>query len=388
MLLTTLMEPGGAQKAMLQLARGLRDRGAEVIAVTMYDKGGFVPDFERRFGIPIIDLEMKKATGRSPFSSAWSVLRGLWRLYRLLRRERITILQTFTHYSNILGPPIGWLAGVPIRVSSQRNRLAGQPWWLVRADRLVANSRLTHRMVSVSETTRRYSVETVGIRADKILTIPNGLDPASLAEPGVSNDAATLRNELGIADEAMVATVVARLHPQKGHRDLIAAIPAVLKRVPNAVFLLVGDGELRDEIEGAIESQGLSRSVLLLGARNDVPKLLAISDLFVLPSLWEGMPNAVMEAMATGLAVVATRVDGIPEVVVDGETGVLVRAGQPAELAGAISELLVDKGRREAMGMAGRARILAEFSLDVCVERYLDLYRDLLAERRVTDDGS
>jgi glycosyltransferase involved in cell wall biosynthesis len=383
LLLTTVMEPGGAQKAMLQLARGLRDLGAEVIVVTMYDKGDFVPDFERRFGLPIIDLGMKGSAGRSLFSRGWLIWRGLWRLFWLLRRERVTILQTFTHYSNILGPVLGWLSGVPIRVSSQRNNLAGQPWWLVRADRLVANSWLTHRMVSVSEMTRQYCIGTAGIRAEKVLTIPNGLDPARFADAADQNNASTLRQELGLMVEDLVVTVVARLHPQKGHRDLISAIPAILERVPQAVFLLVGDGELREEIEGMIRKRGLERSVLTLGARHDVPKLLAISDLFVLPSLWEGMPNAVMEAMAAGLPVVATRVDGTPEVVVEGQTGLLVPPGEAPELAAAVVDLLTDAPRREAMGVAGKTRILTEFSLDTSVERFLELYLQLLSERRV-----
>lgn len=379
LILNTLMEAGGAQKAMLQLAQGLRDRGHDVVVATMYDKGGFIPKFEQKYGMPIIDLQMKPAEG-NPLVKALAFARGLFRLTRLMRRERIEVLQTFSHYSNILGPILGLLARVPVRVSSQRMSLLNQPRWLLFLDRLVTNSRLVHRMVSVSEMTRRYTMEVERIRGDKLITIPNGIDVSGFSSQLGEEGRDRLRTELGLGKDDLVVSVVARLHPQKGHRYLIEAIPSILAHVPNAVFLLAGDGALRDELDQAIDRAGVGHAVRLLGARNDVPDLLSISSLFVLPSLWEGMPNAVMEAMAAGLPVVATSVDGTPEVVLDGETGLLVPAKDPGALGSAIIELLLDGEKRRAFGAAGRERISQTFSLQSYVDRHEALYSQLVRQ--------
>lgn len=379
LILNTLMEAGGAQKAMLQLAQGLRDRGHDVVVATMYDKGGFIPKFEQKYGMPIIDLQMKPAEG-NPLVKALAFARGLFRLTRLMRRERIEVLQTFSHYSNILGPILGLLARVPVRVSSQRMSLLNQPRWLLFLDRLVTNSRLVHRMVSVSEMTRRYTMEVERIRGDKLITIPNGIDVSGFSSQLGEEGRDRLRTELGLGKDDLVVSVVARLHPQKGHRYLIEAIPSILAHVPNAVFLLAGDGPLRDELDQAIDRAGVGHAVRLLGARNDVPDLLSISSLFVLPSLWEGMPNAVMEAMAAGLPVVATSVDGTPEVVLDGETGLLVPAKDPGALGSAIIELLLDGEKRRAFGAAGRERISQTFSLQSYVDRHEALYSQLVRQ--------
>lgn len=375
-MLNTLMEAGGAQKAMLQLARGLRDRGHYVVVATMYDKGDFIPKFEQRYGLKIVNLQMKAAEG-SLFAKLWAMVRGLFGLFRLMRRERIEVLQTFSHYSNILGPIVGWLARVPVRVSSQRMSLLNQPRWLLRLDRLVTNSGLVHRMVSVSEMTRRFTMEVEGIRGEKIVTIPNGIDLSAATSQLGEQGRARLREELGLGDGDHIVAVVARLHPQKGHRYLIEALPSILERVPNAVFLFAGDGPLREELEREVERAQVGHAVRMLGARNDVPDLLAISSLFVLPSLWEGMPNAVMEAMAAGLPVVATGVDGTPEVVVHGETGLLVPAKDPESLASAIVALLLDEEKRRAFGVAGRERISQFFSLQNYVDCHETLYKQL-----------
>jgi glycosyltransferase involved in cell wall biosynthesis len=379
LLLNTQMELAGAQKAMLELAHGLKARGHHVVVVTMYDKTGCIDYLEDRYRLKIINLGMKRPAAGSVVGESRAVLQGVWRLYSLMRTEDVRVLQTFSHYSNILGPVIGWLAGVAVRVSSQRMSLAGHPAWLLWLDRTIANSSMVQQMVAVSEGTRRFCIEQEHIRSEKLVTVHNGIDVKSFAGYLLSDAAEGLRNELGLRSAPRVLTTVARLHPQKGHRFLIKAMPQILGTLPGVHLLLVGEGELREELELAAATYGVRDYVHLLGSRTDVPRLLAISDLFVLPSLWEGLPNSVLEAMAAGLAVVATDVDGCSELVVNGKTGVLVRPGNADVLAAAITSLLLDDKRRQAMGQAGRERVAAYFSQEATVTAFEELYGRLLA---------
>lgn len=382
LLLNTLLEPGGAQKAMFELAKGLQARGHSVTTVTMYDKGGFASIFEERYGIRVVDLKMKPARGNALIRAKAFIL-GLWRFYRLLREERIQILQTFTHYSNIIGPVIAWCARVPVRISSQRNTLKSHSRFVRWMDQLVANSQCVHMMTCVSEQTRKYCLDVAHIRGEKLMTIPNGVavPDEHFCLPKASGK--ELLDQLGVDADQLVVLIVARLHPQKGHRYLIEAIPRVLEDVPNAVFLFAGEGELRGELSRLIKDAGVGHATRLLGARDDIPSLLEVSDLFVLPSLWEGMPNAVLEAMAYGLPVVATCVDGTTEVVEDGRTGILVPPKDVSALADAIVRFLKDRELRLIMGNAGRMRVIEEFSIDSFVDRHVALYDRLARQTMV-----
>lgn len=378
-LLITQMEAAGAQKAILVLARGLQARGHHVEVVTMYDKANFSPFFSRQYGVKIIDLHMKRAGQRNPLAGVGEFALGIWRLYQLLRREHIDVLQTFSHYSNIVGPIVGWLAGVPIRVSSQRSSLKGAPGWLLWLDRLVTNSPLVHIMVAVSEGTRQFSIERQGIKPNKLLTIHNSIDAAHFTHI-LGEQLAPLRVALALPDDALIVLMVARLHPQKGHRFFLQAVPRIQKILPHTHFLLVGDGELRSELETLTQTLGIRERVHFLGVRQDIPELLALSDLFVLPSLWEGLPNAVLEAMAAEKPVVATNVDGVPEVVRDNETGILVPPGDIEALAQAMIRLLADPALRRQMGTAARQRAICDFSEEKYISSFLSLYQRL-AER-------
>jgi glycosyltransferase involved in cell wall biosynthesis len=173
--------------------------------------------------------------------------------------------------------------------------------------------------------------------------------------------------------------LVARLHRQKGLGDLLAAVAWVRERVPDVRLLLIGEGELRDELEAQARALGLSGAVIFAGIRTDVAEIVAALDIFVLPSLWEGTSNAVLEAMAAGLPIVATAVGGTPEVVVDGVTGLLVPPRDPSALAGALVTLLQDADLRHRMGRAGRERVKQYFSLERMVRRTEALYEELLS---------
>jgi glycosyltransferase involved in cell wall biosynthesis len=185
-----------------------------------------------------------------------------------------------------------------------------------------------------------------------------------------------VRRALGIDPGAPLVGVVGRLEPQKGHAYLLEAWADVRRAAPGARLLVVGDGSLRADLEARALAPALRGSVVFTGFRADVPRVLATLDVLTLPSLYEGMPLTAIEASAMALPVVATAVDGTPEVVRDGETGCLVPPADPPALAHALRALLADPARARSMGRAGRAHVLARFDLDAQVEATARVYRD------------
>lgn len=212
-----------------------------------------------------------------------------------------------------------------------------------------------------------------GIPTGKFIVIPNGIDPSEWKGG----------SRRPVADMPTIVCV-AHFRPPKRHGDLIGGVALLLQRGVGVRCLLVGDGLRRPEMEALARRRGVDRAVEFLGRRlpEEVRALLGSSDVFVLSSLWEGMPASVMEAMSAGLPVVGTDVPGIRDLVVEGVTGYLVPARDPAGLAARLEPLLRDPGLRMRMGEAGHARIVEEFSLDKMVERHAQSYRSLLDRGR------
>ena len=207
-------------------------------------------------------------------------------------------------------------------------------------------------LIAVSEGLRR-SYERIGVPARRWTTVPNGIAPRSR-----QIGRAAARRALGLHDDRPVVLTIGRLTRMKGQWHLIDAVPELVARFPEVRVVLLGDGPMREDLVRRAAGLGISSSVCFAGHRADARELLDAADVFVLPSLHEGMPLAVLEAMEAALPVVATRVIGSEEVVVDGETGALVRPADPAALAGAITALLADPALRRSQGMAGRRRYL------------------------------
>lgn len=308
---------------------------------------------------------------------------ALARLVRMLRRLRIDILHTHLFDPSVVGLAAGVLARVPVRVmtrhhSDYHTRIAKR--WHVRLDQLC--TRLSHRVIAISEHTRRVMLDEERAPDDKIVVIPNGIDLARVAPPA-PEDLAAVRAELA-ADDALVVSVVARLHPEKGQEHLFRAMPRVIDATAGRVVLLVaGTGSFRAQYEAEVRRLGVERHVRFLGFRHDVARIFAISDVVVLPSVAEGFGLVLAEAMALQRPIVATRVGGIPEVVEDGVTGLLVPPARPDALADAIVGLLKDPGRRVSLGHAGRRRVEVDFRFDVMMRRYEAVYETMLETEAV-----
>jgi sugar transferase (PEP-CTERM/EpsH1 system associated) len=367
--LITELSTGGAQTALCRLLTGLdRNRFSPTVAC-LYNGDKIVAQQIRAQGIPVTDLGM---------TAKWRV-DAFWRLYRLLRHECPTILHSWMFHANLPGRVLGRLAGVPIIVTSRRNVNIGG---VLREYLNRWTARLDDRVIAVCELARQAEIKRARVPPDKVVTIYNGVDAEqfSATNPQV---VAQVRQAFGIPVDVPLVGAVGRLHRQKGFADLLTAIAQVQEHIPTVRLLLVGDGELRDDLEIQAQLSGLSNVVTFTGTRSDVPEILAGLDMFVLPSLWEGMPNVILEAMSASLPVVATAVGGTPEVVVDGVTGLLVPPRDPDTLAQAITCLLRDPDLRRKMGRAGRERGEQHFSIKKTVQETEILYETLMREKGV-----
>ena len=237
------------------------------------------------------------------------------------------------------------------------------------------------RVVAVSDSARRHVLERAGLPTRMTTTIHNGIDLAPYRTGG-GQDAALLRSELGIDPEAPVLTTVAVLRQPKGIDDMLDALPAILRRHPEAVHVIAGDGPHRDALEAHAATAGLEGSVRFMGRVADVARVLGASNVFVLPSHTEALPTVVIEAMAAGLPVVATDVGGTAELLDPTSTGILVPPRDPTRLADAVTRLLDAPRQAEALGIAARRAATERFGIDRQAARLADEYRVLVARRR------
>jgi glycosyltransferase involved in cell wall biosynthesis len=357
----TDLDPGGAERALVQLVTRL-DRAQWDPAVFCLGGYGALVESLQEAGIPVHCLG---AGGPRD-------LGVVYRLFRELRRFRPAIVQTFLFHANLAGRLAGWLAGTRIcisgiRVAEKRSR------WPLRLDRLT--NFLVTANVCVSQAVADFSVEVAGLSRGKILVIPNGVEVERFAAAPPLGLAT-----LGIPEGARVLVAVGRLDRQKGLVYLLEAAQAIAARHGDIHFLLVGDGSEREALVRQVAVLGLTERVHFAGWRPDVASILRSAECLVLPSLWEGMPNVVLEAMAASLPVVATRVEGVEELVVPGETGVVIPPASVGDLVSGLETILADPDRARAWGNAGFQRVKSQFSWDVTALAYDLLYRRMLEE--------
>lgn len=341
----------GGQMVALRLARATRNAGHEVALVSP-TPGPFL-DRVAEAGLPGFVVPLGGALD----------LCALLRLTRVLRREHPDVVHTHGHFSvNILARIAGRLAGARVlahmHIENAFRDGRGRRLQIL-LDNLTA--RLCFVLVAVSDSTRR-ALLSQGYPAGRVVTIHNGVEPAGEVEP------------VALAPSPVVLEV-ARLAEVKGQADLLAA----LSRLERGTVVLAGadiegDGAYERLLRREAARLGVSARVVFAGHRDDVAALIAGCDVFCLPSLAEGLPLGVLDAMARGRPVVATAVGGTPEVVVDGETGFLVPPGDVEALADSLDRLLTDESLRRRAGEAGRARVEREFSADVAAARVLGLY--------------
>jgi glycosyltransferase involved in cell wall biosynthesis len=353
------LDRSGAEKQMVLLARGLpRDRfRVEVAALTRL---GPLEAELRDAGIAVTLIG--KPLKIDPFA--------LLRLTRFLRARRFDVVQTWVFAANVYGRVAARRARTPVVVTAEmavdqwksRGHLTIDRRLSAWCDRVVGNSR------AVVDFYRK-----AGIPDDKLALIYSGI----AAEEPPAVDRAAVRAEFGWPADAPLVLFAGRLMEQKGVDVLLDALDLLQHVRPQIRTLIAGSGPLQDTLEETAHAYQLDPRVRFLGHRDDVPRLLAAADLLVLPSLYEGLPNVVLEAMRFNKPVVATAAPGTTEVVVDGQTGLLVPLKNHPALAKAIRTVVDDPDLARRLGAAGRARVDAEFRVDTMIDRFAALYEEI-----------
>jgi glycosyltransferase involved in cell wall biosynthesis len=369
MFVITSMPVGGAETLLVELVRRL-------------DRARFSPELccLKHLG-PLGEVLAAEIPALAGLLRHKYDVRVLGRLRRILADRRIDAVVTVGTGGDKMfwGRLAAWLAGVPVICSALHS--TGLPDHVERLNRLLAP--ITDAFVAVAEPHGRYLAEHEGCPAAKIEVIPNGVDVERF-RPRPAD--AALRDALGIPQAAPVAGIVAALRPEKQHELFLHAAALVHRQSPECRFLIVGDGPQRAMLEALAGELGLAGVVHFLGTRADVPQLLALMDVFVLTSKMEANPVSILEAMACGKPVVATRVGSVPETVLEGRTGFLVAPGSADEVAAKVLELLGDPGRAAALGQVGREEVVAHWSIGRMVEGYQEMLTGIY-RRKAAEEG-
>lgn len=372
--LVTRMDVGGVPEHILTLVQGLAGEGFDVTVACSHISEPIKLKLET-LGVTIRIITMRRLVHPA------DLLAG-WQLYKYLRQEKFHIVHTHMSKAALLGGCVAHAAGVPVVVNTAHNlgcialsnRVLRVLFW---AYDKVLFALTMDAVIVVSETIRKQIIACRLLPERKVYCIFNGID----ANPFINTDekkVSILKNSFGLAEIDFVIGTVARLVWFKGLQTLLAALPSVLATCQKTRLLIVGDGPLRQELEQQSRQLGIHEHVFFLGEREDVPDLLALFDVFVLPSVSEGMPITILEAMAAAKPIVATHVGGIPDTVSEGQTALLVQARDPSALAEAIIRLYQDQNLRINMGKAARACVLSDFTGEKMIGRTVHLYNSLL----------
>lgn len=349
---------GGIERMVLDLVFALPADAFATSFCTFDRRGTLVDDITARG----MTLHFRKRRGSTDLGFV------LW-LAGILRRERIRIVHAHNATAFYYGALATRLVPGTRFLYTEHDRAFPTPWRERSLHALLA--RRADAVVTVSETLRSNLIRYEAFPAGRIHVVKNGIEL-----PAARRTRAAMRRELGLGLRPVVG-IVARLAPVKNHALLLQAWKLLVHEVPDAVLLVVGDGSADARTRALATDLGLGDAVRFLGQRRDIPEVLQALDVFVLSSLSEGLSLTLLEAEAAGLPIVATRVGGNPEVVRDGETGILVPSGEPAPMAAALARLLRDPVLRASMGQAGQACYRANFTLQSMVEGYARLYQEL-----------
>lgn len=366
---------GGAEEHILTLLRGLDRSRFEAYLICS-------PAVAEKLGK---DVPADVKVFPLMFDKPWQIS-GAIKLAKLLRQNKIQILHSHLFYSSLFASPVGWLCGVPAILETPHLRELwregkGWPKSSFAMDRWVG--KFVDGYVAVSKANGTYLKDVKKLNAGKIHVIQNGSDldrfrPDHPAPEG-------MRRQFGFHEADRILLVPARLEPQKGHRVLFDALPKILEEFPSVRIVCAGEGALLAELQEHVRKLKVADRVSFVGRQQKLEDWFALCEFTLLPSFFEGLPLVAVESLAAGRAMVATAVDGTPEVIVDGNTGLTVPAGDPPALAAAIYRLLRDTNLCRTMAKAGRQWAVENFTQKMQLDKTQELYVELLRAAGKTD---
>lgn len=349
--------PGGAERVLIGMTKGLAEKGIASSAILLRD--GWLREELERAGTEVTIIPLKRG-----FDGKW-----LSQAKALVDKKGIDAVHSHEFAMNVHGAVLARRCALPGVATVHGRNYYADKWRRRLAYRWVAS---LSQMVAVSNDIRRYLTTSVGISERRVAVIPNGIDPGRFQFDESLRQA--VRKALGFRDDEWVIGAIGNLYRVKGHAVLLKAVRELVPRFPLQVFI-AGRGEEESALRGQAEALGIADRVRFLGFRDDVQRLLCAMDLFVLPSLSEGHPLSLLEAMACRRPVVASSVGGIPEVIAQGRNGLLFESGNPTDLVTSIASLLEDSKLRRRVSAAGYEHVLKHYSLSSMVEGYLELFR-------------
>ncbi len=365
--LITSSGTGGAENLFKEIIRRLDRQRFDPLFCSLRPVGSTADEIAQA-GVPVFSLAMSETPNAAEMIRGWSKLRVIY------RDHSVDLVQTSLYRANVLAVlASGMSHSMPKVVTSQHSLspLSGKLSVLMTRHA----HRFSDRVVAVSNAVRRYMIESEQIPSEQIVVIPNGVDTRRFQ----TSDSTATRKSLGLADEELVIGAAGRLTRVKGFDVLIEAVRQLRSQGTRARLLIAGEGPERQHLQELIDRSGLRDQARLLGLREDLATLYSVFDIFVLSSRREGSPSVVLEAMAAECPVVASSVGGVPEIIEDGLSGILVPSDDAGSLADALATLAHAESKRQHLAANGRARVQKEFDLDRITVRYEELYSEVLS---------
>jgi len=364
--LITTLEIGGTERQILELAKCL-DREKYKITICCF-QGGPLVEVARKEGIRVEVLSYGKLKNPIVLFSA------IRQLNRLMTNADYDILHAFLFHAYVIGSCLGWLNGIPVIINARRSLENFKGFFHLLVDRTVNN--LTTTVVANSEAVKKDVVRRESLMPERIKVIYNGVD---FVKYDISIDLNKKRQEFGINDRIKIVGIIGNLIPYKGHKEFLEAAKIVLEQFSEVKFLIVGrDNGIGEKFKNLVTKLGIEKFVIFTGQRLDIPEILQIIDIQVLPSYEEGFSNVILEGMAAGRPLIVSNVGGNPEVVTDTENGIIVPLKNYQELAEAIIKLLKNPHLAKKIGVAGQKRVRERFTLEKMVTQTENLYDELL----------
>jgi glycosyltransferase involved in cell wall biosynthesis len=358
--LVTSLDVGGTETQMVQVASRLHSDEFAVTVACLHARGPLL-DTLQEHGIPVVEFPTQQSL------ISFRGMRQFLRLGHFLRLNHFDVFHSHDLWANLLGVPAARIAGVPLVISSQRD-LGHLPWYTEVRKKVIGR---IHRSASLtlvnSRAVRNFVVDGLGVPAGKIRVLHNAVEcrPAAVSRPLLFPN---------LPANSKLIAVISNMHPGKGHEYIVDAAPAVCSQFPEARFVMVGDGKQRRPLEQRVKQIGLEGNFVFLGYRNDAAQILATCDVSLLASEAEGLPNAILESMVSGVPIVATNVGGIGEVITNGETGLLIPSRDPEAIAIAVARVLADPTLAATLRNAAQREAKTRFSFDRVIGGLQDLY--------------